>query len=74
MKLSIYTVFDNKATEFCPPWVAKTDAVALRMFNQSAQGEHIVYFEDLSLWRVGAFDTDSGQIVDTERYEVQNEQ
>lgn len=59
--LPLYCIKDKAADEFGPPFQAKTDAVALRMFNQLVEREKVTGI-DYELYHVGAFDPVSGTL------------
>ena len=64
----IYAGFDSKAAAFLQPFFAKNDAVAIRFF-QAACGDPEHFFcrnpEDYTLWRIGEWSEDSGELVGT---------
>ena len=49
----LYSIFDVVLEEFAPPFVAKNDKAASRMFLQGIR--KMPSPNDLSLWRVGTF-------------------
>lgn len=57
----IYTVRDDAAEYFLPPFFAKTDAQAKRMFIGSL-GDSFPHRKDFGLYIVGSFDDDNGTI------------
>lgn len=65
MILNAYSVFDEKAFAFLPPWFCMTDAVALRHFTQAARDGNTDigrFPEDYKLFRLGTFNDTSGTI------------
>lgn len=66
MKMFIYSIRDFK-TGFLAPTVEPHDAVAQRNFEHAVlQSEQTLFFshpEDYALFRIGSFDTDTGEIV-----------
>ena len=59
--LRVYSIKDEVAEEFSAPQLAKTDGVAVRMFQQAIS--KAPYPQDYSLWRIGSFDTETGLII-----------
>jgi len=60
MLVYLYSVEDKLAEEYGPPFTAKNDAIARRQFkNLSANMQQV---EDFELWKLGTFDTESGEI------------
>jgi len=69
-KMRIYSVYDEKAEEFSPPFFQANDRMAQRMITESAKGNGSMlnaYPEDFKLYRIGEFDTTSGDINREER-------
>lgn len=63
--LKVYSVFDEKAEEFSPPFYQANDRLAQRMVTESARGNGnmlAAYPEDFKLYRLGTFDTNSGKL------------
>lgn len=58
--MKLYTVKDRIGSEFAPPFIARTDASAIRTFQRMLQGDKITYAEDFELFRIGDFDVDTG--------------
>lgn len=61
----IYRVYDHKAAAYAPLFCARNNAVAMRIFEQSAQDPNTQlhkYPEDFTLWLVGEEDDQSGVI------------
>lgn len=65
MILNLYSVRDD-LVGFGAPFLAQSDAVAMRMFKGSAQASepNVVntYPENKSLWIVGSFDDQTGKV------------
>lgn len=69
MKLEIFAVHDVKAEAWLQPFFAMTVGVAVRMFEQACNEEtHDMHrhAEDYTLFHVGTFHQDNGQIVPLE--------
>lgn len=61
--MKIYSVFDGKAQTFSPPFVAKTDAEAIRILESVVIDERTTigkYPDDYTLFAVGEWNEDSG--------------
>jgi hypothetical protein len=63
----LYCVRDNKANVSAPPFVARNDAEAARMFRQAVNDkspENLLnrFAEDYELEMIGQFDEESGEI------------
>ncbi len=63
--MKFYTVRDETASFFLPPYLARNDGQAIRMFIGSL-GDSFPYRRDFSLYEVGSFDEDNGLITATE--------
>lgn len=66
MMLHIYAVLDRKAQAFGRPFTIQNDAMAIRAFAaaQSDPGSEISkYPEDFTLYSLGAFDDQTGEII-----------
>lgn len=59
--MNFYTVRDESAQYFLPPFLARTDGQAQRMFIGSL-GDSFPYRRDFSLFCVGTFDDDNGVV------------
>jgi hypothetical protein len=57
--MKIYTIRDQVAGYFMPPFFAENDGHATRMFIQS-MGDSFVHRADFSLHSIGTFDADTG--------------
>lgn len=67
--LLLYSILDVKAKSYSPPMAHPTDGVAIRVFGQECSNPESMlskHAEDFSLFRVGVFDTDTGQHGDPE--------
>lgn len=54
----LYSIRDEKAEEYSPPFIAKNDKMACRMYLLSV--EKLSYRDDLSLFKVGKWNPDGG--------------
>jgi len=69
MITSIYSVHDSKAACFCTPFYSENNATAIRAFTYAANdatqpiGQHP---SDYTLFLIGSFDNDKGQITPVE--------
>lgn len=61
MRKHLYSVRD-RLTDFGPSFEAPNHDVAKRMFKQSLSGGSVMPIEDLDLYYIGDFDTESGLI------------
>jgi len=64
-KMRIYSVYDEKAEEFSPPFFQQNDRLAQRMITESAKGNGSMlaaYPEDFKLYRLGEFETSTGEL------------
>lgn len=62
MKTQIYAVKDNVAGEYGPPFTAKNDGVAQRMFEQMLD-KAIKNTTEYDLYVIGSYDSDIAYIV-----------
>ncbi|WNK13634.1 MAG: nonstructural protein [Microvirus sp.] len=65
MKTNVYSVFDAKTDAFAQPFFAPTNGSALRSFISAAQDPATLLSKhpgDYSLYQIGEFDDDDGQI------------
>lgn len=66
MKLNAYSIYDNKALQYYPPFFASTDGAAVRNFADLANdaqtnvGRHP---SDYVLYCVGIYDDGNGQLL-----------
>ena len=63
--LKVYSIFDNKADSFSPPFVAVSHGVATRMFSELAndgQSQVSKHPADFKLVCIGTFDEQTGDI------------
>jgi len=74
-KHKLFTVYDEKAEAFLPPFFVPTEGIAKRAFSdcvnnkEHAFGKHP---QDYSLFYMGEFFDDNGQIVLTDRKSLGN--
>lgn len=64
MKRGMYVSYDLIALEAGPIFLAKNDAVALRMYNQLLERETSVTADEYELRCVGVFDTETCNLED----------
>lgn len=66
MKLNIYDAKDTVTGEFLQPFYTNNDATAIRSWSESVkQNEkenNFIGLKDLQLYRLGEFDTETGEI------------
>lgn len=63
MQLNAYSVFDNKAIAFIPPFFMVNDAVAIRNFADAVNDPTHAFHknpDDYVLYRIGSFDDSVG--------------
>lgn len=66
MKQNIYSIFDSAAGAYMRPFFAISDALALRSFGDiCCDADHPVgqHPKDYTLFRVGIFDDNNGQLI-----------
>ncbi|AXH77461.1 MAG: nonstructural protein [Microviridae sp.] len=69
-KMRIYSVYDEKAEEFSPPFFQQNDRLAQRMITESCKGNGSMlaaYPEDFKLYRLGEFESSTGEITPEQR-------
>jgi len=69
MKQEIYSIRDAKADNYGTPFFMNNEGLALRAFNDLAQDESSTVHnhpEDFSLYHIGIFDSESGEVKATE--------
>jgi len=59
--MNIYTIHDTAADYYLPPYFAKNDAQAKRMFIGSL-GDSFPHRSDFNLYLIGQFDDNTGNI------------
>lgn len=59
---TVYTIRDNVADYFMPPFVAKNDNLAKRMFIMG-MGDNFVHRVDFQLFSIGNFDSEDGYLI-----------
>lgn len=65
MKTTMYTVFDDKADIYTPPFFQGTDGMAMRAFSQACTNAEHPFSknpEDYHLYKVGSFDDETGKV------------
>lgn len=65
MKTFMYTVFDDKADVYTPPFFQGTDGLAMRAFSQACVDTSHPFNknpEDYHLYKVGSFDDETGKV------------
>ena len=65
MRLNIYTIFDSASGAYMRPFYAQSDGQALRSFTDIAQdADHEIgrHPEDYSLYRIGTYDDNKGEL------------
>lgn len=65
MEVKIYAIYDTKAKAYLQPWFAANNAVAFRNCQRAcanAQSPFAEFPVDFTLFCVGLFDDDSGEI------------
>ena len=65
MRLNIYTIFDQASGAYMRPFYAQSDGQALRSFTDIAQdADHEIgkHPEDYSLFRIGTYDDNKGEL------------
>lgn len=60
--INLYSVFDCVGQEYGPPFLSKSDATAVRVYRQMMSREHVVG-TDYKLFRLGAFNSETGTII-----------
>lgn len=63
--MRVYSIYDEKAEEFSPPFFQANDRLAQRVVKESARGNGSMlaaYPEDFKIYRLGEFDTSTGTI------------
>lgn len=72
MPSKIYSVFDNKADVFSPPFVAATKGLATRIFADVVNDKNSQvnrYPADFKLVEIGTFDEVTGRVVGYDTFE-----
>ncbi len=67
MKLNVYSIFDTASGLYSRPYFTQSDAEAVRSFTDvSTDADHPVgkHAEDYTLFRLGTFDDERGQLND----------
>lgn len=58
---NVYSIYDVKAKEYGPLFLAKNDDIAVRMIKTNLKD--ILYPQDYELYQVGCFDNESGELI-----------
>lgn len=69
MKMNFYSVFDSAVNAYMRPFVMQADNQAIRMFTDeavNAESDISKHPEDYSLFRLGSFDDNEGEIIPEE--------
>lgn len=69
--VAVYSILDKTAEQYGPPFVAKNDNVALRMYNRLIEEERAV-ITDYELYRIAFFDNVSGSIGAVDPVKIHN--
>ncbi|AXL15021.1 nonstructural protein [Microviridae sp.] len=59
---NLYSIYDSVAGFYSPVFIAENNAHAIRMMSQSIDMKHKT---DFALWKLGTFNTETGEICDT---------
>lgn len=62
----IYSIHDNKANAYLPPFFLHNKNMAIRTFSDAVQDEGHAFNrhpDDYSLWEIGEFDDTTGEII-----------
>ena len=65
MKLGVYAVLDKAGGFFLQPFFIENNTLALRMIRECVRDEEhqfSKFYEDMGLYRIGTYDTLSGEI------------
>lgn len=65
MRLNVYTIFDTASASYKRPFCAQADGEVIRLFKDLALNkDHEIgqHPEDYSLWRIGFFDDNKGEL------------
>lgn len=64
----IYSVYDEKAEDFSPPFFQQNDRLAMRMLQEGMKGNSMLgaYPEDFKLYCLGEFNSGTGKVVGIE--------
>jgi len=66
VKLQAYSIFDDKAREFMPPFFMPTNGVAIRAFGQDCKNPQTTFAKfpaDFLLYHIGAYDQYTGELI-----------
>lgn len=73
MKLNFYAIFDKAIGAYMRPFVMQADGQAIRMFHDecvNADSPLSKHPEDYTLFRLGSFDDNEGEIVGQEAHKL----
>ena len=65
MRLNVYTIFDSASAAYMRPFFLQSDGQAMRSFTDIAQNaDHEIgkHPEDYSLYRIGTYDDQKGEL------------
>lgn len=71
----LYTVHDSKAETFMPPFFVPSRGLAIRAFEDCINSDEHQFGKhpaDYTLFEIGKFDTDTGEIIYQDRISVGN--
>jgi hypothetical protein len=66
MLMGLYSVQDRVAEEFSPPFSARTNGVAVRIYLSMLKDQHVT---DYWLYKLGSYDVDTGYMIGNDRPE-----
>jgi len=61
----VYSIYDEKAEDFSPPFFQSNDRLAMRTIQESMKGNNMLgaYPEDFKLYCIGEFNSGTGKVV-----------
>ncbi len=75
MKHCMFSIFDEKALAYLPPFILPTVEMAVRTFGDCVNSDDHQFGahpQDYTLFQIGSFDDSIGQFVDSGRHVVHN--
>lgn len=75
MVVNVYSVFDEKAKSFAPPFCMHTDGQATRGFGDACEDPKSLmskHPQDYSLYKLGSFDDFEGKMIPLNQPELLN--
>lgn len=66
----IYSVFDDAANTFMPPWYQNRDALAMRVFSDACRQEDHPFNQnpqDFHLYHLGNYDDETGRLENVDK-------